>query len=168
MLARWLRAFAIVAVALTVVCAALVSVSEGALSAAEVQTEPANDFGAEVSTLDTVIDSDSGNERRLVERRSDQRVDAVVIALWAIAGTMTVLLTFYLWHTSPRRRARLTSEAIHETRTMTVETETSDTASDSGSDASTDESSAALGETDIPESGIQKFGIKEDDKGDLV
>lgn len=46
-------------------------------------------------------------DRRLVERESDQRVDAVVIALWAIAATMTVLLVVFLWHTSPRRRIRL-------------------------------------------------------------
>ena len=40
-------------------------------------------------------------------RESRQRIDAVVIALWSIAGAMTVLLAVFLWHTSPRRRLRL-------------------------------------------------------------
>ena len=53
------------------------------------------------------IDPDSGSERRLVDRESSERIDAVVIALWTIAGVMTVLLGLFLWHTSPRRRVRL-------------------------------------------------------------
>ena len=52
-------------------------------------------------------DADSGPDRRLVGRESGERVDAVVIALWTIAGVMTVLLGIFLWHTSPRRRLRL-------------------------------------------------------------
>ena len=52
-------------------------------------------------------DADSGPDRRLVGRESGERVDAVVIALWTIAGVMAVLLGIFLWHTSPRRRLRL-------------------------------------------------------------
>ena len=52
-------------------------------------------------------DTEPGTDRRLVERESSERVDAVVIALWTIAGVMTVLLGVFLWHTSPRRRLRL-------------------------------------------------------------
>ena len=52
-------------------------------------------------------DTESGTDLRLVERESGERVDAVVIALWTIAGVMTVLLGVFLWHTSPRRRLRL-------------------------------------------------------------
>ena len=56
---------------------------------------------------DVEADPESGSDRRLVDRASSERVDAVVIALWTIAGVMTVLLGFFLWHTSPRRRLRL-------------------------------------------------------------
>ncbi|MCE2511046.1 MAG: hypothetical protein J4F50_00540 [Acidimicrobiia bacterium] len=52
-------------------------------------------------------DTEPGTDRRLVGRESGERVDAVVIALWTIAGVMTVLLGIFLWHTSPRRRLRL-------------------------------------------------------------
>ena len=52
-------------------------------------------------------DPDSGPDRRLVDRESSERIDAVVIALWTIAAAMTVMLGFFLWHTSPRRRLRL-------------------------------------------------------------
>ena len=48
-----------------------------------------------------------GTERRLVERQSSERVDGVVVALFSIAGVMTVMLAVFLWHTSPRRRLRL-------------------------------------------------------------
>ena len=48
-----------------------------------------------------------GTERRLVERESSERVDGVVVALFSIAGVMTVMLAVFLWHTSPRRRLRL-------------------------------------------------------------
>ena len=56
---------------------------------------------------DDGTDADAGPDRRLVGRESGERVDAVVIALWTIAGVMTVLLGIFLWHTSPRRRLRL-------------------------------------------------------------
>ena len=48
-----------------------------------------------------------GEERQLIARESSTRVDAVVIALWSIAGAMTLLLALFIWHTSPRRRLRL-------------------------------------------------------------
>ena len=53
--------------------------------------------------------SDDGTEpdRRLVDRESSERIDAVVIALWSIAAGMSVMLVLFLWHTSPRRRLRL-------------------------------------------------------------
>lgn len=56
---------------------------------------------------DGETDTEPGTDLRMVERESGERVDAVVIALWTIAGVMTVLLGFFLWHTSPRRRLRL-------------------------------------------------------------
>ena len=56
---------------------------------------------------DGEADTEPATDRRLVERESGERVDAVVIALWTIAGVMTVLLGIFLWHTSPRRRLRL-------------------------------------------------------------
>ena len=52
-------------------------------------------------------DEDSDTGLRLIDRQSTTRVDAVVIALWSIAGGMTVMLAVFLWHTSPRRRLRL-------------------------------------------------------------
>ncbi len=55
-------------------------------------------------------DADSGSDRRLVDRASSERIDAVVIALWAIAAVMTVLMGVFLWHTSPRRRLRLAGD----------------------------------------------------------
>lgn len=68
--------------------------------------------GAEGSDVLRVVDSaqsevEADPDRRLVDRESSERIDAVVIALWTIAGVMTVLLGFYLRHTSPRRRLRL-------------------------------------------------------------
>ena len=72
--------------------------------------------GAQGSDVVRVVDSaqseveadpDSDPDRRLVDRESSERIDAVVIALWTIAGVMTVLLALFLWHTSPRRRLRL-------------------------------------------------------------
>ena len=62
-----------------------------------------------VSSAQSEVDADpdSGSDRRLVDRESSERVDAVVIALWTIAGAMTVMLGIFLWHTSPRRRLRL-------------------------------------------------------------
>ena len=55
-------------------------------------------------------DPDSDPDRRLVDRESSERIDAVVIALWTIAGVMMVLLGLFLWHTSPRRRLRLAGD----------------------------------------------------------
>ena len=60
-----------------------------------------------VNSAQSDVDADSGSDRRLVDRASSERIDAVVIALWTIAGVMTVLLGLFLWHTSPRRRLRL-------------------------------------------------------------
>ena len=60
-----------------------------------------------VSSAQSEVDADSDPDRRLVDRESSSRIDAVVIALWTIAGVMTVLLGLFLWHTSPRRRLRL-------------------------------------------------------------
>ena len=62
-----------------------------------------------VGSAQSEVDADpeADPDRRLVDRESSERVDAVVIALWTIAGVMTVLLGFFLWHTSPRRRLRL-------------------------------------------------------------
>lgn len=58
-----------------------------------------------VNSAQSEVEADP--DRRLVDRESSERIDAVVIALWTIAGVMTVLLGFFLWHTSPRRRLRL-------------------------------------------------------------
>ncbi len=49
-------------------------------------------------------------ERRVVETSSSTRIDGVVIGLYAIAGVMTVMLAFFVWHTSPRRRLRLSRQ----------------------------------------------------------
>ena len=70
----------------------------------------AGESGAEEPTVaqgDEVTDLGEGTERRLVERQSSERVDGVVIALFSIAGVMSVMLAVFLWHTSPRRRLRL-------------------------------------------------------------
>ena len=68
-----------------------------------------SDVSPVVSSAQSEVEPDpgSGSDRRLVDRASSERVDAVVIALWTIAGVMTVLLGLFLWHTSPRRRLRL-------------------------------------------------------------
>lgn len=60
-----------------------------------------------VAQSDEGTDLGEGTERRLVERQSSERVDGVVIALFSIAGVMSVMLAVFLWHTSPRRRLRL-------------------------------------------------------------
>ena len=65
-----------------------------------------------VSTAQSELDTDP--DRRLVDRESSERVDAVVIALWTIAVVMTVLLAIFLWHTSPRRRMRLAGNGSAE------------------------------------------------------
>ena len=65
-----------------------------------------------VSTAQSELDTEP--DRRLVDRESSERVDAVVIALWTIAAVMTVLLAVFLWHTSPRRRMRLAGDGSAE------------------------------------------------------
>ena len=60
-----------------------------------------------LAQTDGGTDSEPNADRRLVDRESSERVDAVVIALWSLAAVMTVMLGLFLWHTSPRRRLRL-------------------------------------------------------------
>ena len=60
-----------------------------------------------MAQADGDADPEAEADLRLIRRESSQRVDAAVIALWSIAGIMTVLLGVYVWHTSPRRRLRL-------------------------------------------------------------
>ncbi len=92
------------------VAATLCLLAAGPASAVEsgdesvVSADPSDSFGLDSTAQ---ADTESGLERRLVERESGERVDAVVIALWTIAGVMTVLLGVFVWHTSPRRRLRL-------------------------------------------------------------
>ena len=102
-LSRGLVAAPLLAVALCLLAVSPVSAADG----------PDGDVvGAEGSDVLRVVDSaqsdpDAEPDRRLVDRESSERIDAVVIALWTIAGVMTVLLGLFLWHTSPRRRLRL-------------------------------------------------------------
>ncbi len=92
------------------VAATLCLLAAGFASAVEsgdesvVSADPSDSLGLDSTAQ---ADTESGPERRLVERESGERVDAVVIALWTIAGAMTVLLGVFVWHTSPRRRLRL-------------------------------------------------------------
>ena len=51
-----------------------------------------------------------GPERRLVGRDSSERVDAVFFALMSIAAGLSVMLVIFVWHTSPRRRLRLSRD----------------------------------------------------------
>ena len=51
-----------------------------------------------------------GPERRLVGRDSSESVDAVFFALMSIAAGLSVMLVIFVWHTSPRRRLRLSRE----------------------------------------------------------
>ena len=48
-----------------------------------------------------------GPERRLVGRDSSESVDAVFFGLMSIAAGLSVMLVIFVWHTSPRRRLRL-------------------------------------------------------------
>ncbi|MXW93975.1 MAG: hypothetical protein F4110_04245 [Acidimicrobiaceae bacterium] len=101
------------------VAAPLLALALSLLAASPVSADDGGDggvVGAEGSSAVRMVDSvqseveadpDSEPARRLVDRESSERVNAVVIALWAIAGVMTVLLGLFLWHTSPRRRLRL-------------------------------------------------------------
>ena len=86
---------------------------------------------------DTEIGPESDTERRLVGRESSERVDGVVIALWAIAGGMTVMLVLFLWHTSPRRRLRLARR--RSTQLYDGEADQAGAAAGAGSDEDGDE-----------------------------
>ena len=97
----------LLAVALCLLAASPVSAADdpdGAVVGAQ-----GSDVVRMVSSAQSEVDADpdSDPDRRLVDRESSSRIDAVVIALWTIAGVMTVLLGLFLWHTSPRRRLRL-------------------------------------------------------------
>ena len=97
----------VVAAALFMLAAApaLAADGPGGASASAELSDTVRVVGSAQSEVDA--DPDSGSDRRLVDRESSERVDAVVIALWTIAGAMTVMLGIFLWHTSPRRRLRL-------------------------------------------------------------
>ena len=86
-------------------------------------------------------ETQTGTDRRLVERESGQRVDAVVIALWAIAGVMTVLLGIFLWHTSPRRRMRLAAGPSAELFDDLADERADDSEPDGGSGSAGDSGS---------------------------
>ena len=92
------------------------------------------------SELDT--DTDSDPDRRLVDRESSERVDAVVIALWTIAVAMTVLLAIFLWHTSPRRRMRLAGNGSAE---LSEEADGDSESAEDGSEESEGDSESAEG-----------------------
>ena len=97
----------LLAVALCLLAASPVSAADGP-DGAVVSTEGSDVLRVVNSAQSEVeADPDSGADRRLVDRESSERIDAVVIALWTIAVVMTVLLGLFLWHTSPRRRLRL-------------------------------------------------------------
>ena len=106
----------IAALAATMVCLALaLPLTLPGIAAAQDPSEvggsgvgvPSAAGDSTVAQSDEETDLSEGTERRLVERQSSERVDGVVIALFAIAGGMSVILAVFLWHTSPRRRLRL-------------------------------------------------------------
>ena len=97
----------LLAVALCLLAAGPASAADGG-DELVVSVDQSDSLGlVKTAQSDGGTDADSGPDRRLVGRESGERVDAVVIALWTIAGVMTVLLGIFLWHTSPRRRLRL-------------------------------------------------------------
>ena len=97
-------------------------------------------------------DEDSDTGLRLIDRTSTSRVDAVVIALWLIAGGMTVMLAVFLWHTSPRRRLRL------------ARTRSAHLADEAEEDAEADEAGEAEGDEDDSEAeGDEQDGDAEED-----
>jgi len=100
---RGLAVAPLLALALSVLVASPLSADDGP-DGAVVDAE-GSDVVRVVSSAQSDVEADP--ERRLVDRASSERIDAVVIALWTIAGVMTVLLGLFLWHTSPRRRLRL-------------------------------------------------------------
>ena len=102
----WITA-PLLAVALCLLAAGPASAADGG-DELVVSVDQSDSLGlVKTAQSDGGTDADSGPDRRLVGRESGERVDAVVIALWTIAGVMTVLLGIFLWHTSPRRRLRL-------------------------------------------------------------
>ena len=111
-----------------------------------VSTAQSDSLGV-VSTAqsDGGTDTEPGTDRRLVGRESGERVDAVVIALWTIAGVMTVLLGIFLWHTSPRRRLRLAAASAELFDAAEGSTEPSET------EPSEDESTEDESQDDLPE-----------------
>ena len=95
-----------------------------------------------VSSAQSEADADPGfgSDRRLVDRESSERIDAVVIALWTIAAVMTVLLGLFLWHTSPRRRIRLAASPSAESSEVSeLDAEAAD--DETGVDTSREDSS---------------------------
>ena len=100
-------AVSLLAVALCLLAASPVWAADGPAGA--VVSAGGSDVVRAVDSAQSEVeaDPDSDPDRRLVGRDSSTRIDAVVIALWTIAGAMTVLLGLFLWHTSPRRRLRL-------------------------------------------------------------
>ena len=102
----WMTA-PLLAVALCLLAAGPASAADGG-DELVVSVDQSDSLGlVKTAQSDGGTDAESGPDRRLVGRESGERVDAVVIALWTIAGVMTVLLGVFLWHTSPRRRLRL-------------------------------------------------------------
>ncbi|MCY4663564.1 MAG: hypothetical protein OXC00_02735 [Acidimicrobiaceae bacterium] len=107
-------AAALVAAALSMLAAAPALAADG-IGGSSVSAELSDSVRVVRSAQSEVdADPDSGSDRRLVDRESSERVDAVVIALWTIAGAMTVMLGLFLWHTSPRRRLRLAASHSEE------------------------------------------------------
>lgn len=95
----------LLAVALCLLSAGPASATDGGPAAAAV--DQSDSPSVVVVAQEGGSDEDSDTGLRLIDRQSTTRVDAVVIALWSIAGGMTVMLAVFLWHTSPRRRLRL-------------------------------------------------------------
>ncbi len=85
------------------------------LAASEAPSVPAAPTSEDATGTATTVVAQGGEgsdplatpERRVVLRTSSEKVDAVVIALYSIAGGMTVMLGVFVWHTSPRRRLRI-------------------------------------------------------------
>ena len=74
---------------------------------------PASEAVAQEQHYQVLQDDESdplGPERRLVGRDSSERVDAVFFALMAIAACLSAMLVIFVWHTSPRRRLRLSRD----------------------------------------------------------
>ena len=134
----------LLAAVLVVVVGGPVAAADGGEAPMVVSTDQSGSLGV-VSTAqsDTEIDPESDTERRLVDRETSERVDAVVIALWSIAAGMTVMLVVFLWHTSPRRRLRLARR--RSTQLYDSEADLAETAAGAGSadDAEVVEDAAA-------------------------